>query len=103
MHRRLKIIDHAKTSIPLPLLGPLAELIHRSALQHLSIPERVILHTRVHRSIVRVAERVLAICIQAVVGMPFSESRRIGSAKVGNNFPNVFLGDDPTNQRREPV
>ena len=103
MRRRSELIHHAETRIPLPLLSPLAELIHRSALQHLSIAERVVLLNGVHGGIVRVAERVLAVDVEAVVGMPGREGGRVGAAEVGDYSPNVLLRNELISQWREIV
>ena len=70
MRRGLELIHHAETGIAIAALAPLAQPVHGAALQHLLVAERVVGIARRHGRVVGVAERVLAVDVQAVEGVP---------------------------------
>lgn len=69
VRRRPQVIDGAETGIPIPFTQPVAQLVHGPTLQHLPVADRVVAVAAGHRGVVSVAERVLAVVVEAVEGV----------------------------------
>ena len=75
--RLAEIVDHAETCIPVALRHPLGELIHGAALQHLAITQRIVCISCRHGRIIRMAESILPIDVQAVKTVLMAQGSRV--------------------------